>query len=96
MRGTMRDYLRRRYRLALIGVFSGALLLIAVPAGAVGVGLQIVGAVILGAALVIGLGTRCPKCRRVFERRVIAAVVQFSHAPPQRCPHCGVDLNAPP
>jgi hypothetical protein len=95
MRETMRDYLRRRYRLALIGVFSGALLLIAAPAGTVGIGLQILGAVVFGGALVLAVRTRCPKCRRLFDTRVIAALVQFSHAPPKSCPHCGVNLNTP-
>ena len=95
MRETMRDYLRRRYRLALIGVFSGAVLLIAAPFGPIGIGLQLLGAIILASALVLAVRTRCPKCRRLFDTRVIAALVQFSHAPPERCPHCGVNLNAP-
>lgn|SRR5690348_4651071 len=95
MRDTMRDYLKRRYRMALSGVVVGALVLIIAPGSSLTVVLQIVGAIVFGGALVIATRTRCPNCRSLFDRRVIAALVQYSHAPPERCPHCGVNLNAP-
>ncbi|HXS26199.1 MAG TPA: hypothetical protein VN730_00900 [Steroidobacteraceae bacterium] len=95
MRETMRDYLKRRYRIALTGVVVGALVLIMAPGSAVTLVLQIVGAIVFGSALLIATLTRCPKCRELFDRRVIAAMVQNSHKPPERCPHCGVNLNAP-
>lgn len=95
MRETMRDYLKRRYRMALSGVVVGALVLIIAPGSAVTVVLEMVGAVVFGSALVIATRTRCPSCRELFDRRVISALVQYSHTPPERCPHCGVNLNAP-
>ena len=95
MRDTMRDYLKRRYRMALSGVVVGALVLIIAPGSDVTVVLEIVGAIVFGSALVIAARTRCPNCRTLFDRRVIAALVQYSNAPPERCPHCGVNLNAP-
>lgn len=94
MRDTMREYLKRRYRMALAGVVVGALVLIVAPGNSVAVILEIVGAMVLGGALLIATRTRCPNCRELFNRRVIAALVQYSHAPPDRCPHCGVNLNA--
>jgi hypothetical protein len=95
MRETMRDYLRRRYRLALVGVVIGALVLIAAPGSMATPVLDIVGATVLGSALLIAVRTRCPKCLKLFDSRAIAALVQFSYAPPKRCPHCGVDLDLP-
>jgi hypothetical protein len=95
MRETMRDYLRRRYRFALIGVVIGTLLMICAPGSAWTIALEMAGAVVLAIALLIGERTRCPKCRKLFDHRVIAALVRYSHAPPERCPRCGVDLNQP-
>lgn len=95
MRETMRDYLKRRYRMALSGVVVGALVLIIAPGSSVTLMLQIAGAIVCSSALLIATRTRCPSCRQLFDRRVIAALVQYSHAPPERCPHCGVDLSAP-
>lgn len=95
MRESMRDYLKRRYRMALCGVVVGALVLIIAPGSDVTVILEIVGAIVFGSALVLATRTRCPSCRELFDRRVIAALVQYSHAPPQRCPHCGINLSAP-
>ncbi len=95
MRDTMRDYLRRRYRTALVGFVVGALVMIVAPGSDFAVILEIVGAVVLGSALVIATRTRCPNCRAMFDRRVIAALVQYSHAPPDRCPHCRINLSAP-
>lgn len=95
MRRTMQGYLQRRYRLALVGVVIGAVLLISAPRGALGVSLDIVGAMVLGGALLIAARTRCPKCRRLFDTRVIAALVEFSSSPPERCPHCNIDLKMP-
>ena len=95
MRDTMRDYLKRRYRMALAGFVVGALILIMAPGTGVTVILEIVGAIVFGSALLIASHTRCPNCRELFDRRVIAALVRYSHAPPDRCPHCGVNLNAP-
>lgn len=96
MRETMQGYLQRRYRLALVGVVIGAVLLISAPSGTLGVNLGIAGALVLGSALVIAARTRCPRCRRLFDTRVIIALVQFSSRPPDRCPHCKVDLKMPP
>jgi hypothetical protein len=95
MRDTMRDYLKRRYRMALAGFVVGALVLIIAPGTGVTVILEIVGAIVLGSSLLIASHTRCPNCRELLDRRVIAALVQYSHAPPERCPHCGVNFNAP-
>lgn len=95
MRETMRDHIRRRSRLALVGVFIGALLMISAPGTALTISLEITGAVVIGSALVIAVRTRCPKCRRPLDRHVIAALVRCSQAPPERCPHCGVNLNQP-
>ncbi|MGH8317389.1 MAG: hypothetical protein ACREUL_05330 [Steroidobacteraceae bacterium] len=95
MRETMRDYLRRRYQLALVGVLVGALLLISAPETPLTIALEMAGAIVFGSALVIAVRTRCPNCWRLFDQHVIAAMVKYSHAPPERCPHCGVNLNAP-
>lgn len=91
----MRDYLKRRYRMALSGVVVGALVLIVAPGSDATVILQIVGAIVLGSALVIATRTRCPNCGELFDRRVLAAIVKYAHAPPGRCPHCGVNLATP-
>ena len=91
----MRDYLRRRYRLALVGVVIGAVILISAPRGALGASLDITGAVVFGSALLIAARTRCPSCRKLFDTRVLAALVQFSQTPPQRCPHCRANLDSP-
>jgi peptidoglycan/LPS O-acetylase OafA/YrhL len=93
MRETMREHLRRRYRLALAGVVIGAVLMISAPGSALTIALEMAGAVVLGSALLIAVRTRCPKCSRLFDSHVIAALVRYSQAPPERCPHCGVDLN---
>jgi len=95
MRETMRDHIRRRYRLALVGVVLGALLMISAPGSALTIDLEMAGAVVFGSALVIAVRTRCPKCRRPLDSHVIAALVRYSQAPPERCPHCGVNLNQP-
>lgn len=95
MRESMRDHLRRRYRLALVGVVVGALVMISAPGSALTIALEMVGAIVLSSALLIALRTRCPICRRPFDSHVIAALVRYSQAPPERCPHCGVDLNQP-
>ena len=89
----MRDYIQRRYRLALVGLFIGLLLLIAAPAGWIGTSLQIIGAIVVGSALVIAVRTRCPKCHKIFDRRVIEAMVRYSQSPPERCPQCGATLK---
>lgn len=95
MRDTLRDYLRRRYRMALTGVVVGGLVLIVAPGSDLSLILELVGSIVFGSALVIAARTRCPNCRELFDRRVLAALVQHSHAPPDRCPHCGVNLNSP-
>jgi hypothetical protein len=93
MRDTMRDYLKRRYRMALAGFVVGALVLIMAPGTGVTVVLEIVGAIVFGGALLIASHTRCPNCRELFDRRVIAALVRYSNAPPDRCPHCRANLS---
>ena len=95
MRETIRDHLRRRYRLALVGVVIGALVMISASGSALTIELEMAGAVVLSSALLIAARTRCPKCTRLFDNHVIAALVRHSQAPPERCPHCGVDLNQP-
>src|SRR5690348_18041433 len=53
MRETMRDHLRRRYRLALVGVVIGALLMISAPGSDLTIALEMAGAVVLSSALLI-------------------------------------------
>lgn len=92
---TMRDRIRRRYRLALVGVFIGALLMISAPDTVLTISLEIAGAAVIGSALVVAVRTRCPKCRRPLDGHSIAALVRYSHLPPERCPHCGMSFRQP-
>ena len=96
---TNREYIKRRYRWALIGFVVGCLSLISAPAASISArniaALEVLGAVVLGGSLLLAARTRCFRCSAVLDNRVIAALVTYSHNPPERCPHCGANFNTP-
>lgn len=102
---TIREYIKRRVRLAMgIGIGSWVLLAIVGPLGAGGYPLvqsllplfAIIGATGFGGAIISIMFIRCPKCRASLGQTVaMPTAIRLSGRQINFCPYCGVSLDEP-
>lgn len=103
MQKTIRKFIRRRVRLLAAAAFGGWLLVALSAALSSGHAqphppsvLMICGFVLFGgAALLLGLWIRCPKCSRRLGQTIAVPVAFGGMKAPNFCPFCGVDLDQP-
>jgi hypothetical protein len=102
---TIREYIKRRVRLAMgIGIGSWVLLAVVGPLGAGGYRLvqsmlpffAIIGAIGFGGAIISIMFIRCPKCRASLGQTVaMPTAMRLSGRQVNFCPYCGVSLDEP-